>query len=57
MIVLVGDMDTAKLLFELGAKEIINEPDNNFRPPGSYAELHDRKFPLCDFYKMYVFVD
>jgi len=38
----VGDIDTAKLLFELGAKEILNQPDNNFRPPGAYAELHDQ---------------
>lgn len=38
----VGDIETAKLLFELGAKEILNEPDHNFRPPGAYAELHDQ---------------
>jgi hypothetical protein len=38
----VGNIDTAKLLFQLGARDILNVLDKNFRPPGAYAELHDQ---------------
>ena len=38
----VGNIETAKLLFQLGAQDILNQPDHNFRPPGAYAELHDQ---------------
>ncbi len=38
----VGDIETAKLLLDLGAKSILNKLDSSMRPPGAYAELHDQ---------------
>ena len=38
----MGDIETAKLLLDLGAKRILHQPDASMRPPGSYAELHDQ---------------
>jgi hypothetical protein len=42
VVLTVGNIETAKLLFQLGAQDILNQPDHNFRPPGAYAELHDQ---------------
>ena len=38
----MGDIETAKLLLELGAKSVLNKLDASMRPPGAYAELHDQ---------------
>ena len=38
----IGDVMTAKLLFELGGKILINAPDNANRCPALYADRHDK---------------
>ena len=38
----VGDIESAKLLFELGGKILVNAPDVANRCPALYADRHDQ---------------